>query len=51
METNNQKFIPENNKLYLLVTLQDEQKVLLTHAIVNIPSEKLQRFFVLEPQE
>ena len=49
-ETNSQKFIPENNRLYLLVTLQDEQKVFLTHAIVNIPSEKLQRFFILEPQ-
>ena len=49
-ETNNEKFIPENNKLYLLVTLQEDQKVFLTHAIVNIPSEKLQRFFVLEPQ-
>ena len=49
-ETNNQKFIPENNRLYLLVTLQDEQKVFLTHAIVNIPSEKLPRFFILEPQ-
>lgn len=43
-------FIPENNHLYLVVALQDAQKAFLTHAIVNIPSEKLQRFFVLEPQ-
>lgn len=50
-ETNNQQFIPVNNRLYLLVTLQNEQKVFLTHAVVNIPSEKLQRFFVLEPQD
>lgn len=50
-ETNNEKFIPENNRLYLLVTLQEDHKVFLTHAIINIPSEKLQRFFVLEPQD
>src|SRR4029079_7442411 len=48
--TNQKKFIPENNKLYLLVILQDVNKETLTHAIVNIPSEKLPRFFVLEPQ-
>ncbi len=46
----NQKFIPENNQLYLVVTLQDAQKVFLTHAIVNIPSDKLPRFYILEPQ-
>ena len=47
---NDKNFIPENNKLYLLVILKDAAKETLTHAIVNIPSEKIQRFFVLEPQ-
>jgi polyphosphate kinase len=50
-ETNNERFMPVNNRLYLLVTLQEAQKVFLTHAIVNIPSERLPRFFVLEPQD
>ncbi len=45
-----QKFIPENNRLYMLVTLQDSEKLTLTHAVINIPSQKVQRFFVLEPQ-
>jgi polyphosphate kinase len=48
--SNDKNFIPENNKLYLLVILKDAGKETLTHAIVNIPSEKIQRFFVLEPQ-
>jgi len=45
-----QNFVPENNKLYLVVTLKDDEHVTLTHAVVNIPSEKLPRFFVLSPQ-
>src|SRR5436189_282479 len=45
-----QNFIPENNRLYFVVTLKDDEHVTLTHAIVNIPSEKLPRFFVLTPQ-
>lgn len=46
-----QNFIPENNKLYLIVTLQDEATSLLKHAIINIPTDKLPRFFILEPQD
>ena len=45
-----QKFIPENNQLYLLVSLQDAERLTITHAILNIPSKKVQRFFVLQPQ-
>ena len=44
------KFVPENNQLYLLVSLQNAEKHTLTHAVLNIPSQKVQRFFVLEPQ-
>ncbi|MEP6597268.1 MAG: polyphosphate kinase 1 [Ginsengibacter sp.] len=46
-----QNFIPENNHLYFVVTLKDAEHTTLTHAVVNIPSEKLPRFFVLMPQE
>lgn len=40
-------FKPENGKLYFVVTLFSEGKNSITHAIVNIPSDKLKRFFVL----
>jgi len=41
-----QKFFPENNKLYLLVILKDEDSN--EHiAILNIPSDSLSRFFSL----
>lgn len=43
----NKKFVPENSKLYLFVTLKDIEPGTLKHAIVNIPSDKLSRFFVL----
>jgi polyphosphate kinase len=46
-----QNFIPENNRLYFVVTLKDAEHITLTHAVVNIPSEKLPRFFVLTPQD
>lgn len=40
----NQKFFPENNKLYLLVILRDKNSK--EHvAILNIPSDNLSRFF------
>ncbi len=48
---NDKNFLPENNKLYLLVSLKAAGKETLTHAIVNIPSEQLQRFYVLQPYE
>ena len=43
------KFIPENNRLYFVITLKEKNKRLLKQAIVNIPSEKAKRFFSLTP--
>ncbi len=40
-------FRPENNQLYFLVSLQYGEGDLAQHVIVNIPSKKLDRFFVL----
>ncbi|MEO7960642.1 MAG: polyphosphate kinase 1 [Ginsengibacter sp.] len=44
-------FIPENNHLYLVVTLEENNEGILKQAIVNIPSQKIQRFFVLSSLE
>ena len=41
-------FLPENNQLYLIVSLKEPGGLLLKHAVVNIPSGNLKRFFVLE---
>ncbi len=50
LDTNaNQKFIPENSKLYLFISLKDIEPGTLKHAVVNIPSDKLSRFYVLTP--
>ncbi len=43
------KFLPENNQIYLVVTLKHTEKRRVSHVILNIPSKKLKRFFVLEP--
>jgi polyphosphate kinase len=40
-------FMPENNRLYFVVTLQENNDGLLKQAIINIPSEKTKRFFIL----
>ncbi len=40
-------FIPVNNFLYFVITLRSPGEQTLRHAVVNIPSEKLQRFFTL----
>jgi polyphosphate kinase len=42
-------FLPENNKLYFVVTIKDTTSNILKQAIVNIPSDKIKRFFVLTP--
>ena len=42
-----QKFLPQNNQLYFVVTLKEPDQGILKQAIINIPSSKLQRFFVL----
>ncbi|MFT4092345.1 MAG: polyphosphate kinase 1 [Niabella sp.] len=41
-------FFPENNKIYFLVLLKKEEGV--EYAIVNIPSDELQRFFLIEKE-
>jgi len=48
-EKKGKKFIPGNNKLYFVVTLQENIEGRLRHAIVNIPTEKTKRFFSLTP--
>jgi len=42
-------FNPENNQLYFAVSLKKPGEDLIRHAVVNIPSDKLQRFFILSP--
>jgi len=42
-------FVPENNRLYFVITLQESTDGILKQAIVNIPSEKTKRFFSLTP--
>ncbi len=42
-------FMPENNQLYFVVTLNNNIDKTLRQAIINIPSNKLKRFFVLTP--
>ncbi len=41
-------FLPENNHLYFIVTLSDNNNM-VKHVSINIPSHKLSRFFVLSP--
>jgi polyphosphate kinase len=43
------KFIPENNHLYLVVTIKGQDGISQSHAVINIPSGRLPRFFVLTP--
>jgi polyphosphate kinase len=42
-------FMPENNRLYFVITLEENRNGILKQAIVNIPSEKIKRFFSLTP--
>jgi polyphosphate kinase len=42
-------FLPANNQLYFVVSLKENNQGLLKQAIVNIPSNKIQRFFTLTP--
>ena len=44
-------FTPENNQLYLVVTVKDNVKNTIRHIIINIPSRKLKRFYVLSQVE
>lgn len=49
LEVNSQSFLPENNQLYFVVTLKEPDHGILKQAIVNIPSDKVNRFFTLTP--
>ncbi|MEJ8844453.1 polyphosphate kinase 1 [Lacibacter sp. H375] len=51
LESSLQSFLPENNQLYFVVTLTEPSHGLLKQAIVNIPSDKVKRFFSLTPLE
>ena len=44
-----QTFLPANNYLYFVVSLKESNDGLLKQAIINIPSNKLKRFFTLTP--
>jgi polyphosphate kinase len=43
------KFVPENNHLYFIVILRGIDGTSYRNAVINIPSDKLSRFFVLSP--
>ncbi|HEV8508584.1 MAG TPA: polyphosphate kinase 1 [Chitinophagaceae bacterium] len=45
------KFNPANNQLYFAISLKKNEEELIRHAVVNIPSDKLPRFFILSPDE
>ena len=51
LEASPQSFMPENNQLYFVVTLKEPNHGILKQAIVNIPSDKVNRFFSLTPLE
>jgi len=44
-------FNPANNQLYFAIALKKDHEDLIRHAVVNIPSDKLPRFFILSPEE
>ncbi len=44
-------FMIKNNRLYFIVTLKQDAEGILQQAIVNIPSEKVKRFFALNSIE
>jgi polyphosphate kinase len=42
------EFFPESNKIYFLVMLRKAEEKVLHHAVINIPADKLPRFFTLD---
>jgi len=44
-----ENFIPENDRLYFVISLKQQNSSLTRHAVVNIPSKHLPRFFELSP--
>lgn len=47
----NEKFSPGNNELYFFVVLKKEGQEELMHSVINIPADKLPRFFELSDIE
>src|SRR6185295_455653 len=47
----NNNFNPANNQLYFAIALKKEHEDLIRHAVVNIPSDKLPRFFILSSED
>src|SRR6185295_12931207 len=45
------EFNPANNQLYFAISLKKNEEDLIRHAVVNIPSDKLPRFFILSPED
>lgn len=41
------KFMPENNQPYFIISLNSDNGITNRYAVVNIPSDRLSRFFVL----
>ena len=41
-------FLPENNQIYLLITLAEINKEFIRRVAIKIPTESLERFFVLK---
>ena len=48
---NIKRFTPENNRLYFIVTLKGIEEGSVKQAVINIPSDKLPRFFTLSSIE
>jgi polyphosphate kinase len=44
-------FFPANNQIYFFVLLKKEGKENLNHALINIPADKLPRFYKLETDD
>lgn len=50
-ESMKEDFFPESNKVYLLVMVKKPGEEMLQHAVVNIPTDKLPRFYTLESDD
>jgi polyphosphate kinase len=48
---NQEDFFPGNNKIYFFVLLKNDGSDVLSHAVVNIPAEKVARFFKVESDD
>jgi polyphosphate kinase len=48
-EDGKRDFVPENGKLYFIVALKAQKEAYLKYAVVNIPSDKMDRFYTPKP--